>query len=198
MLPLSESRAIVPNVTWQEPQVLVDLLALNLLAHRNEMQLPGPREIALVSPWLSDVEINLRAGAWQQQLTVGDTDGQFTLDAILASFRDTGWDVHVAVLAYGSNASGLAKEVGAFRHERAFLRRLIAKGVKVHLVPDLHAKGVVTPLAIVTGSTNLTGSGLFAQSQNANYFAHDHPDYAGNRVQLMSRFAGRNPVYSVP
>jgi hypothetical protein len=48
----------------------------------------------------------------------------------------------------------------------------------------------VTPLGIITGSTNLTNSGLFAQSQNANYFAHDHADYATNRVQLLSRYAG--------
>jgi hypothetical protein len=62
----------------------------------------------------------------------------------------------------------------------------------------LHAKGVVTPLGIITGSTNLTTSGLFAQSQNANYFAHDHADYAANRVQLLSRYAGINPATAVP
>jgi hypothetical protein len=188
----------LPNVTWQEPQVLVDLLALNLLADRNGMRLPGAREIALVSPWLSDVEIYLRAGVWQQRLTVGDTEGQYTLDAILGNFREAGWDVHVAVLSYGSSGSGLTKDPTTFRHEREFLARLLAKGVKVYLVPDLHAKGVVTPLAIITGSTNITGSGLFAQSQNANYFAFDHSDYAGNRLQLMSRFAGRSPIATVP
>ena len=188
----------MPNVTWQEPQVLVDLLALNLLASRNGMRLPGRQEIALVSPWLSDVEIFLPAGVWQQQLTVGDTEGQYTLDAILGTFRAAGWDVHVAVLDYGRNPSGLYKDLDAFRHEREFLARLLAKGVHVYLVPDLHAKGVVTPLAIVTGSTNLTTSGLFAQSQNANYFAHDHVDYVGNRLQLMSHFAGRHPVATLP
>jgi hypothetical protein len=188
----------VPNVTWQEPQVLVDVLALNLLAHRNGMRVPGQLHIAVLSPWLSDVEISMRAGSWHQQLTVGETDGQYSLASILADFRGSGWEVHVAVLAYGNNPSGLVKEPSFYGHERDLLRRLVEKGVLVHLVPDLHAKGVVTPLAIVTGSTNLTSSGLFAQSQNANYFAHTHPDYAGNRVQLISRYAGVAPTSAIP
>src|SRR4030095_14710326 len=63
---------VMPNITWQEPQVLVDLLAMNLVADHNRMVLPGPRTIAVVSPWLSDVEIGLHAGPWHQQITVGE------------------------------------------------------------------------------------------------------------------------------
>jgi len=70
--------------------------------------------------------------------------------------------------------------------------------VRVFLVPDLHAKGVVTPLGIVTGSTNITHSGLYAQSQNANYFAHGNADYAGNRTQLLGRYEGLRAVERVP
>jgi hypothetical protein len=188
----------LPNVTWQEPQALVDLLAVNLLADRNGMRLPGPREISIVSPWLSDVEIAMRPGVWQQQLTVGETDGHYTLDSVLSDFCNAGWLVHVAVLAYGQSVSGLRKDPAKFAHERSFLRRLIERGVRVYLVPNLHAKGVVTPLAIITGSTNLTDSGLYAQSQNANYFAHDHPDYLANRVQLMARITSITPSTELP
>ena len=67
----------MPNITWQEPQVIVDLLAMNLLADQNGMNLGAEREIAVVSPWLSDVEIALRPGAWYQQLTVGEKVGSF-------------------------------------------------------------------------------------------------------------------------
>jgi hypothetical protein len=55
----------------------------------------------------------------------------------------------------------------------------------------------VTPLAIITGSTNLTASGLFAQSQNANYFAHNHPDYWGNRLQLMATYESSPTVVAL-
>ncbi len=70
--------------------------------------------------------------------------------------------------------------------------------VRVFLVPDLHAKGVVTPLGIITGSTNITHSGLYAQSQSANYFAYDSADYAGNRTQLLGRYEGLTAVAEIP
>jgi hypothetical protein len=187
----------MPNVTWQEPQVIVDILAMNLMADENEMTLPGDRTIAVVSPWLSDVEILLRPGPWHQQLTVGDAVGVSSLHQSLSTFCSRGWEVHVAVLAYGENPCGMNKEVDRYVPERRLLRKLIALGAKVHLVRDLHAKGIVTPLAIITGSTNLTASGLFAQSQNANYFAHNHPDYAGNRLQLTATYESTPTVVAL-
>jgi phosphatidylserine/phosphatidylglycerophosphate/cardiolipin synthase-like enzyme len=179
----------MPNVTWQEPQVLVDLLAMNLVADRNKMALRGPRMIAVVSPWLSDVEIGLHAGAWHQQITVGEATSA-SLQKILAEYCRSGWETHVAVLAYGINPSGIDKPADKFAHERRLLKRLIQQGALVHLVPDLHAKGIVTPLGVITGSTNITNSGLYAQAQNANYFAHDHVDYEANRIQLNAKFLG--------
>jgi hypothetical protein len=188
----------MPNVTWQEPQVIVDLLAMNLFAHENRMLLPASREIAIISPWLSDVEIFLRPGPWYQQLTVGDSPGAPTLQSCLTAFCHRGWDVHVAVLAYGTNPCGIIKEPERFETERRLLGRLIQIGAAVHLVPDLHAKGIVTPLAIVTGSTNLTTSGLFAQAQNANYFSFSHADFFANRVQLLARYQHIPPTQVVP
>lgn len=180
----------MPNVTWQEPQILIDLLTLNFFAERNGMELPGPREIAVISPWLSDVEIGLRPGPWCQHLTVGVDVGSLTLSECLKTFRRIHWLVEVAVLAYGSSPSGLSKSPRDYPGELRLLDNLLTEGVFVYLVPDLHAKGLVTPLGLITGSTNLTHSGLYAQAQNANYFAHDHPDYAANRIQLLSRFRG--------
>ncbi len=70
--------------------------------------------------------------------------------------------------------------------------------VRVFLVPDLHAKGVVTPLGITTGSMNIAHCGLYAQSQNANYFGHGNADYAGNRTQLLGRYEGLTAVERIP
>ncbi len=78
------------------------------------------------------------------------------------------------------------------------VNKLLLTSVRVFLVPDLHAKGVVTPLGIITGSTNITHSGRYAQSQNANYFAHDSADYAGNRTQLLGRCEGLTPMEEIP
>lgn len=188
----------MPNVTWQEPQIVVDLLAMNVLADKNGMSLPGEREIAIVSPWLSDVEIFLRPGPWHSQIVVGEWRGSSSLQACLAAFATAGWRVDVAVLAYGTNPCGIRKDPDKFSTERALLRELIRLGASVYMVPDLHAKGIVTPLGIVTGSTNITNSGLFAQSQNSNYFAHNHPDFFANRVQLLGQFRNVSPTPSIP
>jgi hypothetical protein len=184
----------MPNVTWQEPQVLIDLLALNLFAAENGMTLPSSRELAVVSPWLSDVEIDLRPGPWHQQLTVGAAPESLSLFRCLSTFQRLGWQVEVAVLAYGTPFGGLYKTADKFPSEVRLLRQLAGEGVRLYQVPGLHAKGVVTPLAIITGSTNLTHSGLYAQAQNANYFAHDHPDYPGNRLQLLNCFRSLSPA----
>jgi hypothetical protein len=188
----------MPNVTWQEPQVLVDLLAINLFAEYNGMPLPGAKEIIVISPWLSDVEIFMRPSPWHQRLTVGEMEFSCTLQSLLADFCSAGWQVYVAVLTYGQSPSGLHKDPSKFLSERHLLRSLISRGVHVYLLQDLHAKGIVTPLGIVTGSTNLTGSGLFIQLQNANYFPYDHPDFSTNRAQLKSLFDGAPTVESIP
>jgi hypothetical protein len=182
----------MPNVTWLEPQVLVDLLAMNLYAAENDLALPGPAELAVVSPWLSDVEIDLRPGPWHQQLGVGRAE-KTTLSACLHAFRGLGWKVEVAVLAYGTGSSGLSKTEDSFSAEVRMLRSLYPSGVLLYQVPNLHAKGVVTPLGVITGSTNLPHSGLYAQVQNAIYFPYDHPDHAANRAQLLNCFRSTAP-----
>lgn len=188
----------MPNVTWQEPQVLVDLLAMNLFAADNGMDLPEQKEIYLLSPWISDVEFYLRPGPWYQNLTVGTVASSCTLQLCLTRFVEAGWAVHVAVLAYGKHSSGLTKDPQLFKHERRILPQLLQRGVRVFLLQDLHAKGVITPLGVLTGSTNLTTSGLYAQSQNANYFPHDHSDFQANRTQLLAHFQGATPVTALP
>jgi hypothetical protein len=188
----------MPNVTWQEPQILVDLLAMNLLADENGMSLPGARRVSVVSPWFSEVELFLRPGPWHRHLQIERLPGTYSLNRLLARFLQRGWQVEIAVLAYGSGPSGLNKDPASFSREREVLRFLLKAGANVYLVPDLHAKGVITPLGLATGSTNITRSGLFLQAQNANYFPFDNPDYSPNAVQLRARYASSSPARAIP
>jgi hypothetical protein len=151
----------MPNVAWQEPQALIDLLAVNLYAAETGMRLPGPREVGVVSPWLGDVELELRASPWHLQPSLARTDLALALTDCLGRFLDLGWSVEVAVLGYGTSPAGMSKPKEKFQAEVRLLRGLLGRGATVWLAPTLHAKGVVTPLGIITGSTNLTQSGLF-------------------------------------
>jgi len=188
----------MPNVSWQEPQVLVDVLAMNLLADENGMALEGERRVSVVSPWFSEVELFLRPGPWHRLLDVERSSGSYSLNRILQRFARRGWRVDIAVLAYGKNPCGITKEPANHFHEREVLSQLLNVGANLHLVPDLHAKGVVTPLGLLTGSTNLTNSGLFLQAQNAMYFAFNHPEYAPSSTQLRARFEHQAKANSVP
>ena len=184
----------MPNITWQEPQIFVDLIAMNLVAAQNNMNLPGELRVAVISPWLSDIELFLRPCSWHQQITSGEVDPHFNLFRSVSEFAAAGWAVDVGVLQYGRSPSGLSKNPAKFYHERQFLKKLLLlSGVNVYLFNDLHAKGLVTPLGIITGSTNVTRSGMYAQSQNANLFQWDHPDYEGNKKQLFARFEPATP-----
>lgn len=187
----------MPNITWQEPQIIVDILALNLFADKNKMTIPGPKDLTIISPWISDVELEMRPGSWYQQLTTGLRENYVSLYECINIFLETEWQVNIAVLAYGRSPSGLEKKADKFELERRLLKKAIDLNANVYLVPDLHAKGIITPFAIVTGSTNITHSGLYAQTQNVNYFPHDHPDYNDNLIQLMNSFRGIPPIQEI-
>jgi hypothetical protein len=175
----------MPNVTSIEPQVLLDLLALNLYHEESGGTLAAHPSIALISPWLSDVELSLRPSAWQSRLGAVQRDSGLRLGDCLRRFCAKDWNVQVAVLKYGQSPSGLSKASNSHLHERQLLRGLKAAGARVFLCPDLHAKGIVTPLGVISGSTNYTHSGMHLQMQNANFFAFDHPDFETNRRSLM-------------
>jgi len=187
----------MPNVTWLEPQILLDLLALNIYAAENNLPVPGEPRAAVVSPWLSDVEIELGPSVWHQYLNIGRTNVPLRIGDALVRLRRAGWAVDIAVLQYGQSSCGLTKRSQDFAHEVTLLKRCFAERIRIRLCPNLHAKGIVTPLGVITGGTNYTRSGLYLQSQNSNYFAHDHAEYASNRGQLLSYCDCVEPIISV-
>jgi len=179
-------RLTLPNVTWLEPQILTDLLALNIYAAENGLSVGGERRVALVSPWLSDIEMTLGPSVWHQYLNLGRFHAPLRMRDALTRLVQTGWVVDIAVLKYGESSCGLVKDPNKFHHEREFLKQCFINHVRVRLCSNLHAKGVVSPLGIITGGTNYTRSGLYLQAQNSNYFSHDHIEFAANRKQLLS------------
>ena len=188
----------MPNITWLEPQIFMDLLAVNYFAEINDQELPGQKELALISPWISNVELTLRPSVWHQNLTVGKRESNINLNKCIKCFCEIGWNVHIAVLQYGkSSSSGLYKDAASYKHESNFLKNILNYNANVYFCSDLHAKGIVTPLGIITGGTNITHSGLYLQSQNSNYFSFDHPEYESNRIQLMAKFSGIDPVKNI-
>ena len=181
-----------------EPQVLVDLLSLTL----QDIDLYGrpatESEIAVISPWLSDVELSLHPSGRHARL--GTTRDATTLrfGECLRRLAQRGCPVRIGVLKYGASFAGLVKNSQQFARERAVLTALLQAGAQVFLCPNMHAKGIVTPLGVITGTTNYTHSGLHLQTQNVNYFPFDHPDFAKNRAQLYANLQPQFRVAALP
>lgn len=188
----------MPNVSSIEPQVLVDLLALTLRDLELGGTPPGETEIAIISPWLSDVELALHPSGRHGFLGTAPDAARLRFGECLRRFCEKGCIVRVGVLKYGESFSGLKKQTQDFPHERAVLRALLIAGAQVHLCPDLHAKGIVTPLGVITGTTNYTHSGLHLQRQNALYFPFDHPEYASSRRSLLANLKATFRIDSLP
>lgn len=108
------------------------------------------------------------------------------------------WKVAIAVLQYGLWAREMVTERPRFSTEWELLRRVSKAGAQVYLVPSLHAKEFVTPLDVLTGSTNFTRSGLHLQSHNAHYFAWNHTVFDSNRRQLLASFQHLIPFANWP
>lgn len=174
------------NVTSMEPQVLVDLLALNI-EHSRLLPLPETqRVVTVVSPWLTDMELELHPSGHHATLGSRSNTQEYHLSEAILCFCRDGWCVNVAVLRYGESYCGLRKDPAQFSRELGLLRRLLSAGANVYLCPGLHAKGIVTPLGVVAGTTNYTHSGLHLQMQNAYYFPFNHQEFAKTRAQLLA------------
>ena len=169
-----------------EPQVLIDLLALNL-EHAQLVSLPQEqRSVTVISPWLTDMELSLHPSGHHSSLGSKGNAQSMQLSEALRWFCTKGWQINLAVLRYGESYSGLRKDPSLFSREIAVLRSLKSVGATVFLCPGLHAKGIVTPLGAVTGTTNYTHSGLHLQMQNAYYFPFNHTEFAKTRTQLLA------------
>lgn len=179
----------MPNVTWLEPQNLADLLAMNLFASSNGMEIGGDKEISLVSPWFTKFDLSLSPTGWHHQLKTGEFDRKATFQDCLCDALTDGWRLRIAVLKYNPSGS-ITKPREDFKPERKMLHQLRIKGANIFLVDDLHAKGIVTPLALVLGSTNYTYGGMHRQRQNASYYSVSNCDYGTHKRNLSIHFRG--------
>lgn len=95
-------------------------------------------KVALVSPWISDIRIRL------------PVNNEFDDRRMLLSeaIRKLEGDTHVDVL------------IRSGEEHNNYIRGELADSVEVHTVEDLHAKCVVAPEHVYTGSANITRGGL--------------------------------------
>ena len=96
-------------------------------------------EVALVSPWISDITVKLPVN------DVFDDRRMLLSEAV----RKLEGKTRVNVL------------IRAGEEHNNYIRSELAETVQVHSIDDLHAKCVVAPEHVYTGSANITRGGLY-------------------------------------
>lgn len=121
--------------------------------------------VALVSPWISDINVRL------------PVNNEFEDRQLLLSeaIRKLEGDTEVLVL------------IRKGQEHNNYIRSQLASTVEVHSIEDLHAKCVVCPEHVYTGSANITRGGLYVNKEicqiNENPYGSVEA-YLENKVDL--------------
>jgi phosphatidylserine/phosphatidylglycerophosphate/cardiolipin synthase-like enzyme len=113
-------------------------------------------EVAIVSPWLSNVELRLPVNDRFDVRSVSLLQAVDTLE-------DT--TVHLIVRAGESHND--------------YVRDRLPAGQRLHEVDDLHAKAVVTDTVVYLGSANITRGGLSVNRELCELLENEHGSVAG-------------------
>jgi phosphatidylserine/phosphatidylglycerophosphate/cardiolipin synthase-like enzyme len=108
-------------------------------------------EVAIVSPWLSNVDVRLPLNDQFETRSVS------LLDAI-ERLKDT--TVHLIVRTDESHND--------------YVRNRLPNGQQLHEVDDLHAKAVVTDTFVYMGSANITRGGLSVNRELCELLENEH------------------------
>ena len=113
-------------------------------------------ELAIVSPWLSDVDVRLPVNDRFESRSV-------SLLEVLEALDDT--TVHLIVRA-GESHNG-------------YVRDRLPAGQRLHEIEDLHAKAVVTDTFVYMGSANITRGGLSVNRELCEILENEHESVQG-------------------
>ena len=136
---------------------------------RRERELPPEEKVVLVaSPWLSDVE--LYGCRWHQSMlsTLNKSQAFSSLIDVLGVLCNLGYQVEL-VLAARRGKFLPAKTNEMVKREKILIDKATQKGVRCSFRSDFHSKELVTPFAILSGSSNWTKNGLWNLIEHLEY-----------------------------
>lgn len=152
------------------------------------------REITLISPWITDLTSS-RSGWSYSAITsaLGESAGGLeSLSDVLISLARKGYRVRVATLS--TTGKWLRKKVDSKLDEEVrMMKKLSRNGVECYLGENIHMKYLSTPFCVLSGSLNLSFSGIHGRNQeNTHLTFEDNQDYPTiiqgiNRIIQQSR-----------
>jgi hypothetical protein len=154
----------------QVPDLLQAILVGELIA--------PSRCLWIVSPWISDIPVIDNSANSFRYLDPSWIRGRVRFSQVLEALADVGTTIHVAIRP--------------LPHNYGFIERL-GEGsnthIKIHLVEDLHEKGILGDSFYLSGSMNFTHNGITINEEAVSY--DTNPEIvAARRIIFTDRWGG--------
>ena len=144
----------------------------------SEMILPSSC-LWIVSPWISDIPIIDNTANTFQYLNTSWSRGKVRFSEVLKALADVGTTIHVATRP--------------LTHNYGFVEQLnegtAPKNLLVHLVEELHEKGIVGDAFYLGGSMNFTYNGI-SINEEAVIYETSPSVVAARRIIFKDRWGG--------
>jgi len=165
-------RDIATRRTQDVPRdVLQSLFALELLAPSNPLW--------IISPWISDVELIDNHGGRFSAIEPGWPNANIRLLSVLSAITDRGGSI-VIITNHSKHNDDIERRIHAlFDPQLRFIRD-----------EHVHTKGIVGERFMVTGSMNLTHSGVYRNDEHLQYDT-DPTRIHEWRVDLQQHWGGQ-------
>ena len=123
--------------------------------------------VIITSPYIRDIDNQhfISRGPISDILTSAESRSYSKLTEILISIHRSGCKVGVMTAPFGKRFGKTNSQYN--QDEDEMLSKLISAGIEVRLHKTNHAKNIVTPVGVITGSFNNTNRALFWQIEQA-------------------------------
>lgn len=160
------------NIDYMYPQIVYDTLLITI--YEECLRKTGRSYISIVSPWIREISfssLSLGNGIKRVLANVSKETLSSILSILLCYLSLKNCKLTVITQNYMLDSPAIEKKDKTYNLEEIrLLRMLSAHGAHIHLHNDLHAKMVLTNIAAITGSANVTNLGMFGHTENVNYF----------------------------
>lgn len=160
------------NIDYMYPQIVYDTLLIT--TYEECLRKTGESFIVIVSPWIREISfssLSLGNGIKRVLANVSRETLSSILSILLCYLSLKKCKLTVVTQNYMLDSPAIEKKDKIYNLEEIRLLRMLAlHGAHVFLHNDVHAKMVLSNVAAITGSANVTNLGMFGHTENVNYF----------------------------
>ena len=160
------------NIDYMYPQIVYDTLLLTI--YEECLNKTGRSFITVVSPWIREISfssLSLGNGVKRVLANLSQEDLSSIVSILSCYLSLENTTLTIATQNYMLTSPAIEKKDKGYNIEEIrLLRALSLKGAHIYLHNDLHAKMVLTSVAAIVGSANVTNLGMFGHTENVCYF----------------------------